>query len=85
MTQKTAMQELKDRLVQMRNEAHINCLEEYKNAMNAAIVSVESLLEKEKQQIIDAIKRGIEIPMNLYNEEQKQQDAIDYYNQTYNQ
>lgn len=76
MTQKTAMQELKDRLVQMRNEAHINCLEEYKNAMNAAIVSVESLLEKEKQQIIDAIKRGIEIPMNLYNEEQKQQDAI---------
>lgn len=85
MTQKTAMQELKDRLVQMRNEAHINCLEEYKNAMNAAIVSVESLLEKEKQQIIDAIKRGIEIPMNLYNEKQKQQDAIDYYNQTYNQ
>lgn len=85
MTQKTAMQELKGRLVQLRNEAHINCLEEYKNAMNAAIVSVESLLEKEKQQIINAIKRGIEIPMNLYNEEQKQQDAIDYYNQTYNQ
>ena len=91
MTQKTAMQELKDRLVQMRNEAHINCLEEYKNAMNAAIVSVESLLEKEKQQIIDShvecVKQGTERESETeFTEEDElivRKDIENYYNQTY--
>lgn len=83
MTQKTAMQELYSQLANLYNDSEYN--EQYKCGIIDAVAIVKSMFEKEKQQIIDAIKRGIEIPMNLYNEEQKQQDAIDYYNQTYNQ
>ena len=81
MTQKTAMQELKEWLVQMRNEAHIYCREEYKNAMNDAIVSVESLLEKERQQIIDAHSIGIKFIAG--NTTLNQPASEIYYNQTY--
>lgn len=83
MTQKTAMQELYSQLANLYNDSEYN--EQYKCGIIDAVAIVKSMFEKEKQQIIDAINRGIEIPMNLYNEEQKQQDAIDYYNQTYNQ
>jgi hypothetical protein len=83
MTQKTAMQELYSQLANLYNDSEYN--EQYKCGIIDAVAIVKSMFEKEKQQIIDAIKRGIEIPMNLYNEEQKQQDAIDYYNETYNQ
>jgi len=83
MTQKTAMQELYSQLANLYNDSEYN--EQYKCGIIDAVAIVKSMFEKEKQQIIDAVKRGIEIPMNLYNEEQKQQDAIDYYNETYNQ
>jgi hypothetical protein len=83
MTQKTAMQELYSQLANLYNDSEYN--EQYKCGIIDAVAIVKSMFENEKQQIIDAIKRGIEIPMNLYNEEQKQQDAIDYYNETYNQ
>lgn len=81
MTQKTAMQELYSQLANLYNDSEYN--EQYKCGIIDAIAIVKSLLKKERQQIIDGVKRGIEIPMNLYNEEQKQQDAEAYCNQTY--
>ena len=71
---KTAMQELIEFIESTNNTPHVNL-----TIMDKA----KKLLEKEKEQIKDANIAGMEfIPVdpNKY-----QQDAEEYYNQTYNQ
>jgi hypothetical protein len=64
---KTAMQELIDELERVRLMTN----------MNFVIRIATDLLEKEKEQIIDAYNNGQQIPPFEYAEQ--------YYNQTYNQ
>jgi phosphoglycerate-specific signal transduction histidine kinase len=69
---KTAMQELRDDLIQIFNDNNI-----------PIILQIDKYIEKEKEQIIEANIAGMEfIPVdpNKY-----QQDAEQHYNQTYNQ
>jgi hypothetical protein len=55
---KTALQELREWVITNRNEAHVNCLDEFKNAMNQCLNNIDRLLEKEKQQITEAYDSG---------------------------
>lgn len=57
-TENTAMQELKQKVLDLRFEADVNGLSEFKNACNQVINRIDSLLEKERQQIIDAHLKG---------------------------
>ena len=79
MAQKTAMQELYSQLANLYNDSEYN--EQYKCGIIDAIAIVKSLLKKERQQIIDANVAGMEfIPVDP---SKYQQDAENYYNQTY--
>ncbi len=46
---KTPMQELKELVLIRRNEAHINCFEEKKEAYNDVLNLIESLLPEERE------------------------------------
>jgi hypothetical protein len=76
MPNKTVMQQAKEKVLSLRNEAHVNCLEEFKNACNQVLNIIEPLLEQEKKQIIDAWLDG--------GSTLSAKNATQYYNQRYN-
>lgn len=57
---KTALNELKEKLQDVID--HFECSVEYKEALNNVIIDIDAqMLEKEKQQIIEAFNDGAEI------------------------
>jgi hypothetical protein len=73
---KTAIQELKD------------WANQYKGKMISAdqvVLQAHKLLEKEKEQIIDAYDKGIDIGIEACESTTDYLEAEEYYNQTYNQ
>jgi hypothetical protein len=77
---KTAMQELRDDLIQIFNDNNI-----------PIILKIDKYLEKEKEQIIDAYADGIDhdytdldIEFGIADSD-RQNHTEKYYNQTYNQ
>lgn len=69
---KTAMHELLDELKDVNSENNF-----IKTTINLIIDMVESKLETEKQQIIDAAKHGANFDKSPY------KNAEDYYNETF--
>jgi hypothetical protein len=68
---KTAMQELRDDLIQIFNDNNI-----------PIILQIDKYLEKEKEQIIEAHITGQS--SHIYIIESKELEAKEYYNQKYN-
>jgi len=77
--EKTAMQELKQKVLDLRFDAHVNDLPEFKNACNQVINRIDSLLEKERQQLIDSHLEG----QQMYSDVLFIDRAKDYYNKTF--
>jgi hypothetical protein len=73
---KTAMQELIDSIRFTDKECYATMFDE-------GIFKIA--LEKEKEQIIDAYDKGIDIGLEAYELTTDYLEAEDYYNQTYNQ
>lgn len=78
MTKKTAMQELLEDLISDRDSEVLGIA---KQAIQECIITVTSYLETEKQQIIEAHKKGQLWNKSGYNLDECEQ----YYNETYNQ
>lgn len=84
MTQKTAMQELYNKLCHLFNESEYN--EAYRCGVLDATVMVKSMLEKEKQQIIDAVNYATPYYEYQFDQQTGMITIIsgeNYYNQTY--
>lgn len=79
MKQKTAMQELLESLEGIHKTNHDNDYKKgYLSALGFCKLQANGLLEKEKEQIIDAFIEGIDELGTIYN-------AGDYYNSKYKQ
>ncbi len=78
MATKTAMQEYSERLMNILGDDIVNnfTIEQ----TNAGHYLYKEMLEKEKQQIIDAVKTGLENPLMLNGSDIA---AEQYYTQTY--
>lgn len=74
------MQELKQKVLDLRFDAHVTGLPEFENACNQVINRIDSLLIKEQQQIMDAHLEG----QKMYADVLFIDSARRYYNETFN-
>lgn len=75
---KTPLNELKQEILDMRFDAHVNGLDEFKNALNQVINRIDSKFESEKKVIMDATIYGANNDWGFCEE-----DAEKYYNENF--
>ena len=80
MKRKTAMMELIDYMKELSN--HIGLKTTYSEGLKVGINKAQSLLEKEKEQVMDAFDYNQD---SGYSPDQSKELAEEYYNETYKQ